>query len=79
MHPRTAVTLSNENGPIRSRPSLHSPPGACARYKLTTAARRPNPPLAHPPAGREGELMPRTHPNNDGQPCSNLRSAGRRS
>jgi hypothetical protein len=64
MHPTSPVTLSNENGPSRSRPSLHPLPAACARYKLTTAACRSNPSPAHPPAGR---------------PCSALRSAGRRS
>jgi hypothetical protein len=64
MHPNALVTLSNENGPSRSRPSLHPPPAACARDTLTTVACRPNQSLAHPPAGRS---------------CSALRSAGRRS
>ena len=56
MHPREAVTLSNENGPSRSRPSLHPLPAACARYKLATAAGGPNPFPAHSFAGREVRL-----------------------
>ena len=40
MSARSPVTLSNENGLSRSRPSPHTPPAASARHEAMTAARR---------------------------------------
>ena len=53
MKEMAAVTLSNEDDLSRFRPSLHQPAAACARYRLTTAARGPNTSPAHSVAGRE--------------------------
>jgi hypothetical protein len=48
MEGRAAVTLSNENGPSRSRPCQESRPAAIGRRRPACAPRRPGPPNAIP-------------------------------
>ena len=46
MKEMAAVTLSNENGPSRSRPSLESRPPASGVQRPACAPQRPRPPGA---------------------------------